>query len=39
MNSALSSTTDAETEGKKAPEDAPPVNLGWDSHKAVVRNK
>jgi hypothetical protein len=25
-----------EIEGKKAPEDAPPVNIGWDSHKAVV---
>jgi len=23
------------TEGKKAPEDAPSVNLGWNSHKAV----
>ena len=23
-------------EGKKAGEDAPPVNIGWDSHKAVV---
>jgi hypothetical protein len=23
-------------EGKKAPEDAPPANLGWDSHSAVV---
>jgi len=39
MNSALASTTDAETDGKKAPTDAPPVNIGWDSHKAVVRNK
>jgi hypothetical protein len=25
-----------EIEGKKAAEDAPPVNIGWDSHKAVV---
>jgi hypothetical protein len=25
-----------EVEGKKADEDAPPVNIGWDSHKAVV---
>ena len=25
-----------EIEGKKAPKDAPPVNIGWDSHKAVV---
>jgi len=25
------------TEGKKAPDDAPSVNLGWNSHKAVVR--
>ena len=23
-------------EGKKAGKDAPPVNIGWDSHKAVV---
>jgi hypothetical protein len=22
--------------GKKAGEDAPPVNIGWDSHNAVV---
>lgn len=30
------STKDAPaTEGKKAPEDAPSVNLGWNSHKAV----
>lgn len=25
-----------EPEGKKAGPDAPPVTLGWDSHKAVV---
>jgi coproporphyrinogen III oxidase len=29
------STAETETEGKKAPEDAPPVNLGWNSHQAV----
>lgn len=28
-------STAAPTEGKKAGEDAPPVNLGWDSHVAV----
>ena len=28
-------TDDNKVEGKKA-EDAPPVNLGWDSHSAVV---
>jgi hypothetical protein len=27
--------TDNKVEGKKA-EDAPPVNIGWDSHSAVV---
>jgi hypothetical protein len=27
--------TDDKVEGKKA-EDAPPVNIGWDSHSAVV---
>lgn len=27
---------DTKVEGKKAGEDAPPVNIGWDSHKAVV---
>jgi hypothetical protein len=25
-----------EVEGKKAGKDAPPVSIGWDSHKAVV---
>jgi hypothetical protein len=33
--SELHSTTE-KTEGKKAGEDAPPTNLGWDSHQAVV---
>ena len=37
------STTEAKedkaTEGKKAGPDAPPVNIGWDSHEAVVRDK
>mmetsp|Transcript_10017 Transcript_10017/g.18783 ORF Transcript_10017/g.18783 Transcript_10017/m.18783 type:complete len:392 (+) Transcript_10017:118-1293(+) len=34
--SALGSTAEAGTsEGKKAPADAPPVNIGWDSHQAV----
>ena len=36
------STTEAKedkaTEGKKAGPDAPPVNIGWDSHEAVVRD-
>ena len=27
---------DDKVEGKKAGDDAPPVNLGWDSHSAVV---
>lgn len=37
MKSKLSmSTTDApSTEGKKAPKDAPSVNIGWNSHQAV----
>ena len=26
----------ATTEGKKAPKDAPPAHLGWNSHEAVV---
>ena len=26
----------APTEGKKAPKDAPPANIGWNSHEAVV---
>ena len=26
----------SKTNGKKAGEDAPPVNIGWDSHKPVV---
>lgn len=26
---------DTATKGKKAPEDAPPANLGWDTHSAV----
>ena len=25
-----------EKKGKKAEKDAPPVNIGWDSHQAVV---
>ena len=43
----IMSTTDAEAptepkgeekavEGKKAPKDAPPTNIGWNSHEAVV---
>lgn len=27
---------ETKVEGKKAGDDAPPVNIGWDSHKAVV---
>jgi hypothetical protein len=27
---------DKEVEGKKAPKDAPPSHLGWNSHEAVV---
>mmetsp|Transcript_20799 Transcript_20799/g.29357 ORF Transcript_20799/g.29357 Transcript_20799/m.29357 type:complete len:393 (+) Transcript_20799:147-1325(+) len=38
-NSRLSMSTtekeDTKTEGKKAGKDAPPVNIGWDSHKPV----
>lgn len=35
---ALPMSTEAKekVEGKKAGKDAPPVNLGWDSHTAVV---
>lgn len=43
----MSTTEAAETEGKKVEEkkvegkeagdDAPPVNIGWDSHRPVVR--
>lgn len=29
-------TEDKKVEGKKAGKDAPPVNIGWDSHKPVV---
>ena len=25
-------------EGKKAPKDAPPAHLGWNSHESVVSN-
>ena len=32
----MSTTEESKTEGKKAGEDAPPVNIGWDSHKPVV---
>ena len=28
---------ESKTEGKKAGNDAPPVHLGWNSHKPVVR--
>ena len=36
--SATDEETAAEpaTEGKKAPKDAPPSHLGWNSHEAVV---
>ncbi len=27
---------ETKVEGKKAGDDAPPVNIGWDSHKKVV---
>lgn len=27
---------DKKTEGKKAGDDAPPANLGWNTHQAVV---
>ena len=29
---------DEKTKGKKAGDDAPPASLGWDTHKAVVRD-
>ena len=32
----MSTTEEPKTEGKKAGDDAPPVNIGWDSHKPVV---
>jgi hypothetical protein len=34
--SGLPMSTTEKTEGKKAPKDAPPTHLGWDTHKAVV---
>ena len=38
MSTEAKEKTDSEdkVEGKKAGKDAPPVNLGWDSHSAVV---
>jgi hypothetical protein len=33
---SMSTTEDSKTEGKKAGPDAPPVQLGWNSHSAVV---
>ena len=38
MSTATEAEADAETkeEGKKAGEDTPPVNIGWNSHTAVV---
>ena len=33
----MSTTEEPKTEGKKAGKDAPPVSIGWDSHKPVVR--
>lgn len=33
----MSTTEESKTEGKKAGDDAPPVSIGWDSHKPVVR--
>ena len=35
----MSTTEEPKTEGKKAGKDAPPVSIGWDSHKPVVRVK
>ncbi|MGK3745386.1 MAG: hypothetical protein ACI8RD_000297 [Bacillariaceae sp.] len=35
MSTKEQEKTDDKLEGKKA-EDAPPVNIGWDSHSAVV---
>jgi hypothetical protein len=32
----MSTKEDTKAEGKKAGEDALPVSLGWNSHKAVV---
>ena len=36
MSTEAKEKADDKVEGKKAGKDAPPVNLGWDSHKAVV---
>jgi hypothetical protein len=36
---ASKAAPETKTEGKKAPADAPPANLGWDSHSAVVRHQ
>lgn len=33
----MSTTEEPKVEGKKAGKDAPPVSIGWDSHKPVVR--
>jgi len=35
FNMSTEAKEETKVEGKKAGEDAPPVNIGWDSHKAV----
>jgi len=35
MNMSTEAKEETKVEGKKAGDDAPPVNIGWDSHKAV----
>ena len=37
-SSSKSETTDKD-EGKTAGDDAPPVNIGWNSHQEVVRTR
>ena len=34
--SMMAARLQSQAGGKKAGKDAPPVNIGWDSHKAVV---
>ena len=36
FNMSTETKDEEKVEGKKAGADAPPVNIGWDSHKAVV---
>ena len=38
MSTKEETKEEAKVEAKKAGDDAPPVNIGWDSHQAVVRS-